>query len=109
MPGAPVDDTLAVTLDGEPLTAAETLIGGEGRTHLLSVGRPGRVVIDYQATVAGRAGGGAGDGGGRVVSLRPSRYAESDRLAAVAGAEFAGISGPQELLAAVSSWVGTQL
>ena len=45
MPGAAVDDTLAVTLDGEPLTAAETLIGGEGRTHLLSVGRPGRVVM----------------------------------------------------------------
>ena len=41
--------------------------------------------------------------------LRPSRYAESDRLTAVARSEFAGISTGPELLAAVSSWVGTQL
>ena len=34
---------------------------------------------------------------------------ESDRLAAVARSEFAGIDPGPELLAAVSSWVGTQL
>jgi hypothetical protein len=109
MPGAAVDDSLVITLGGEPLTASETLIGGEGRTHLLSVGRPGRLVIDYQATVTGRADAVAVTEADRVVYLRPSRYAESDRLAAVAASEFAGIGGPQELLAAVSSWVGTQL
>jgi len=43
-----------------------------------------------------------------VTYLRPSRYAESDRLAALAAAEFAGLSVP-ELLAGVSSWVGDRL
>ena len=41
--------------------------------------------------------------------LRPSRYAESDRLAAVARAEFDGLAPGPDLLAAISSWVGTRL
>jgi transglutaminase-like putative cysteine protease len=45
----------------------------------------------------------------RILYLRPSRYAESDRLAPMAQAEFAGVSDPAELLASVSSWVGSRL
>jgi transglutaminase-like putative cysteine protease len=45
----------------------------------------------------------------RFVYRRPSRYAESDALAPTATAEFRGIEGATELLAAVSSWVGTRL
>ena len=40
---------------------------------------------------------------------RPSRYAESDALAPTATAEFAGLDTSAELLAGVSSWVGTRL
>ena len=40
--------------------------------------------------------------------LRPSRYCEADRLAPTARAEFSGLAGA-DLLAAVSSWVGTRL
>ena len=40
---------------------------------------------------------------------RPSRYAESDALVPTAAAEFAGITDPAQLLASVSSWVGTRL
>jgi hypothetical protein len=40
-----------------------------------------------------------------LIYARPSRYAESDRLGAVARAEFAGLSSGPDLLAAVSSWV----
>jgi transglutaminase-like putative cysteine protease len=108
MPGAGLAETLTVTEDGAPLPAAETLIPGEGRTHLLTV-QPGRVVIDYAATVTGRAGEAAVSEADQVIYLRPSRYAESDRLTAVARSEFAGITSPAELLAAVSSWVGTRL
>jgi transglutaminase-like putative cysteine protease len=43
------------------------------------------------------------------VFVRPSRYAESDRLVATAAREFAGISAPRDLVSAVTSWVGTQL
>ncbi|HEY5355566.1 MAG TPA: transglutaminase family protein [Streptosporangiaceae bacterium] len=45
----------------------------------------------------------------RFTFLRPSRYAESDRVIAIAQAEFVGITPGPELLAAVSSWVGTRL
>jgi transglutaminase-like putative cysteine protease len=108
MSGAGLTESLTVTGDGAPLQAAEMLIPGEGRTHLLTV-QPGRVVIDYAATVTGRAAESAVTEADRVIYLRPSRYAESDRLAAVAISEFAGITAPAELLASVSSWVGTRL
>jgi transglutaminase-like putative cysteine protease len=109
MPGAVLDEQLTITRDGEPLRAAETLIPGEGRAHVLTALRPGRVVVDYQAAVTGRADEPAVTEADRIIYLRPSRYAESDRLTAVARSEFAGISTPAELLAAVSSWVGTRL
>jgi transglutaminase-like putative cysteine protease len=108
MPGAELAETLTVTVDGAPRQPAETLIPGEGRTHLLTVD-PGRVLIDYAATVTGRATEAPVTEADRVIYLRPSRYAESDRLTAVARSEFAGIATPAELLAAVSSWVGTRL
>jgi transglutaminase-like putative cysteine protease len=109
MPGADVDDALTVSCDGKPLQAAETAIPGEGRTHLLQAVPAGRVIIDYAATVTGRADEQAVTDADRIVYLRPSRYAESDRLSAVARSEFAGITEPAELLASVSSWVGTRL
>lgn len=109
MDDAGVDDALTVSCGGEPLQATETVIPGEGRTHLLQAAPAGRVLIDYAATVAGRAAEAAVTEADRVIYLRPSRYAESDRLSAVARSEFAGISDPAELLAAVSSWVGTRL
>jgi transglutaminase-like putative cysteine protease len=108
MPGVGLADTLTITRDGVPQPVTETLIPGEGRTHLLTA-QPGRMVVGYAATVTGRAAEAAVTEADRVIYLRPSRYAESDRLSAVARSEFAGITGPAELLAAVSSWVGTRL
>ena len=40
--------------------------------------------------------------------IRPSRYCESDKLGPLARAEFAGLTDV-ELLAAVSSWVGSNI
>lgn len=107
-PGAGLEERLAVTLNGEPVHPAETVIPGEGRSHVLEA-RPGRLVVDYEATVTGQAARPPVTEADRIVYLRPSRYAESDRLGAVARAEFAGIGTAPELLAAVSSWVGTRL
>jgi transglutaminase-like putative cysteine protease len=109
MPGTELDEQLTVTHDGEPVSPAEEVVLGEGRSHLLEL-NPGRVVIDYAATIAGTAADPAPvTAADRMIYLRPSRYAESDRLSAVARAEFAGVSTPADLLAAVSSWVGTRL
>jgi transglutaminase-like putative cysteine protease len=110
-PGAPsagLLERLTITLDGEPLTAAEVVIPGEGRSHVLTV-RPGLLAVDYQATIDGRTAAPAVTPADYLIYARPSRYAESDQLAAVARAEFAGLCAGEDLLAAVSSWVGTQL
>ncbi len=108
MPGTGVTERLAITRDGTTLPATETVIPGEGRSHVLSL-TPGRVTVDYAADVSGHAAQATVSAADRIVYLRPSRYAESDRLSAVARSEFAGITAPARLLPAVSSWVGTRL
>ena len=108
MPGASVDESLSVRCDGVEIPTTEVATRGEGRVHLV-LPAAGRMTIEYQATVTGSAHEQSVSDEDRIVYLRPSRYAESDRLSAIAAAEFAGISGERELLAAVSSWVGSQL
>ena len=108
LPGVALKERLTITLDGAPLTAAEVGIPGEGRSHVLTV-RPGLLAVDYQATIDGRGAAPAVTPADYLIYARPSRYAESDRLGAVARAEFAGLSSGPDLLAAVSSWVGTKL
>ena len=63
----------------------------------------------YIATISGEDPSAIVSATDEICYLRPSRYAESDRLTAVAQAEFAGIDRPEDLLPAISSWVGTQL
>ena len=107
-PGVALNERLTITLDGEPMSASEVIIPGEGRSHVLTV-RPGVLAVDYQATIDGRSAAPAVTPADYLIYARPSRYAESDRLGAVARAEFAGLSSGPDLLAAVSSWVGTKL
>jgi transglutaminase-like putative cysteine protease len=108
MTGTRVEEELVVTCDGEPVKAREIAMAGDGRAHVLTVD-PGHVEIEYAATVDGTAELPEVTDADRFTFLRPSRYAESDRVIAIAQAEFAGISPGPELLAAVSSWVGTRL
>jgi transglutaminase-like putative cysteine protease len=105
-PGA-VTETLAVTLDGAPLAVTEVSGPHGGRIHTVTAG-PGLLALDYRAELTGRAAPAPVRVQDEISYLRPSRYAEADRLGPIARAEFAGIRGP-DLLAAVSSWVGTRL
>ena len=108
MPGAGIEETLSIRCDGTEMPFTEVAVPGEGRVHLV-VPTVGRTTIEYRATITGSARDEPVSDEDRIVYLRPSRYAESDRLSAIAGAEFAGITGGRELLASVSSWVGSQL
>ena len=101
-------ETLLITSDGRPVDTTQVSVPGLGRVHVCSP-PPGRVEIDYGATVSGRGAVPDVSAAERIVYRRPSRYAESDRLAPMAQAEFAGITDSAELLAAVSSWVGDRL
>jgi transglutaminase-like putative cysteine protease len=105
---ADLEEILSVVCDGVELEPTQILIEGEGRVHLFRP-QPGRVTIRYNATIHGQAPAVAPTAADRITYLRPSRYAESDRLAAMAQAEFAGIAGSAELVKAVSSWVGSRL
>ena len=108
MPGVTISETLSAQLDGVAQPTTEVALTDGGRVHVI---RPsvGRMTIEYAATISGDGDEQRVNAQERIVYLRPSRYAESDRLAAIAAAEFAGIRGDAELLAAVSSWVGSQL
>lgn len=101
------DEVLEVSLDGRPVRPRERADAHGTRLHVLEAGR-GELVVDYRATVHGRAEPAAVEEVDLLRYLRPSRYCESDTLAATARAEFAGLSGV-DLLAGVSSWVGTRL
>ncbi|MCW2603290.1 MAG: transglutaminase [Pseudonocardiales bacterium] len=107
-----LEETLALTVDGAPVDLIELPLGHDGRMHLLDA-RPGRVVLRYNASVSSEpiapVFGRIPDPLEELQYLLPSRYCESDRLLAIASAEFAGIGSRRELLAAVSSWVGNRL
>ncbi|WP_194397690.1 transglutaminase-like domain-containing protein [Microbacterium atlanticum] len=104
---APVSERIAATVDGKPLEAEELLDAHGTRLHRV-LAPAGEFVMEYAATVGDGEPAG-GDEVERLVFLRQSRYAESDAMAPTAAAEFQGIQGGVQLLASVSSWVGTRL
>jgi transglutaminase-like putative cysteine protease len=107
VPAAQLNERLEITCDGATLDATE-LRTAHGRVHILTPSK-GRLEISYAATLNGNVLDIPVTEADSITYLRPSRYAESDRLAPTAQAEFAGITGATELLAAVSSWVGSRL
>ncbi|WP_040161027.1 transglutaminase-like domain-containing protein [Nigerium massiliense] len=102
-------ESLTVTLDGAPLQVTEIVAeDGLTRLHLIEGIPAGRLEVRYDAVVDGRAEPVPVTPLDRIVYTRPSRYADSDTMAPVAQAQFAGLAG-KDLLDAVSSWVGSQL
>lgn len=105
--GHQLTESLVVTLAGQWI-AARGLVSEHGtRVHVIDAG-PGELVVEYSARVVGGCPSSVTREMDLLTSLRPSRYCESDSLGPTAHAEFAGLSGA-DLLAAVSSWVGTRL
>lgn len=105
--GGVVDEQLDVRLNGSPLDVS--VIGDSHGTRLHAIRTDvGRLTLDYAATIEGREPPAPPAPRDLIRYLRPSRYCESDELAATASAEFGGLTG-HSLLAGVSSWVGTRL
>ncbi len=102
-----VTESFTATLDGREI-AFSTLPDSHGtRLHRVAAGN-GRLEVAYAASIHGAGEPPRATDTDLVTYLRPSRYAESDTLGPTAFAEFRDIPSPQ-LLAAVSSWVGTRL
>lgn len=105
--GHVVDESLVVSLAGRAVRKRH-LVGEHGtRVHVVDA-TPGVMVVEYSARVTGTGVPDEATETDLLRCLRPSRYCESDSLAPTARAEFAGLAGA-DLLAAVSSWVGTRL
>ncbi|GAB2611134.1 transglutaminase-like domain-containing protein [Pseudactinotalea suaedae] len=115
VPGLDIDETLTVTLDGEPLTPVEvpTAHGGLMHTFDFAPETPWgkKVQVRYAATVTSDANlptSAPDNPDDRDIYLRPSRYAESDRMLPVARREFGKTTG-LELVDAVSAFVHQHL
>ncbi len=104
----PVVESVAALRDGSPVPIREVSDAHGGRLHRVEAD-PGRLEVTYRATIEGEAEPLPASEADLLVYGRPSRYAESDALAPTAEGEFRGIRDPSQLLAAVSSWVGTRL
>lgn len=99
-------EQFTLTVDGAPVEATELL---DGLTRLHRCQAPvGQLVLDYRAEFDGMADEPAVEPTDAVVYARPSRYVDSDTLAPVAAATFAGLQG-KALLDAVVLWVNQQL
>lgn len=106
-PGLDVIEDLSIVHDDEELSTLVVPTPHDGRMHLLTL-PPGRTTVSYQATVAGEVEIPQPDPIDLSLYRRPSRYAASDAFAGFAHAEFGQLSD-DDLLPAVSSWVGTRL
>ncbi|WP_420111772.1 transglutaminase-like domain-containing protein [Pseudactinotalea sp.] len=115
VPGLEIDETFAVTLDEDALTLVEIPTAHGGVMHTIdfppSTPWGGKVRVRYDATVTSdddlrtSAPDNPDD---RDIYLRPSRYAESDRMLPVARREFGSTRG-MELVNAVSGFVHEHL
>jgi transglutaminase-like putative cysteine protease len=103
-----VSETTRITLDGGELTWNELPASHGGRIWLMD-SPPGRVEVDYRAEFLTKPCPPVVEADDELIYLRPSRYCESDRLAGFATRQFQHIDLPHDILAAVSSWVGTRL
>lgn len=105
---AAATESLTVTLDGVERAITEVEAEHQTRLHVVPDVGPGSLSVTYDATVIGVADPPPITTLDSFRYLRPSRYCQSDELAAVARFEFRGLEG-RELLDGVSSWVGTRL
>ncbi len=100
-------ESLEVRLAGSPLDVRSVAAEHGTRIHVVEA-MPGIMSLDFSAQVTGAGAEPVTTEADLLRYLRPSRYCESDSLAPTARAEFSGLAGA-DLLAAVSSWVGTRL
>jgi transglutaminase-like putative cysteine protease len=104
----PASESIVAVRDGEPVALREIAAPHGGRIHAMDAA-PGRIRIDYAATVVGPVATPETTELDLLGYRRPSRYCPSDKLLATAGAEFGGIDDTAELVDAVRTWVGGRL
>ena len=102
-----VHERLVITHDSRPLAAEEAPMRHGARVHRCQAAS-GRVEVQYDATITGRDVPQPVPPADLVEYLRPSRYAESDKLMAFAMDLFGGLQGA-DCLRAVEAWVHSRI
>ncbi|MFE4197686.1 transglutaminase family protein [Paenarthrobacter sp. NPDC056912] len=103
-----VIETLSITVNGDDVPYSELVDHHGGRFQYMEFAEPSEVTVDYRATVHGFGEADASSQMELIRYVRPSRYAESDRLLPTSYAEFGTLRGA-ELLHAVRNWVNGEL
>jgi transglutaminase-like putative cysteine protease len=102
------EERFSVTSGGENVPLRELVDGHGGRFHVLEFEEPADVEVDYSAAVQGHAMLEPVEEMDLIRYVRPSRYAESDRLLPTSYGQFGSLGGA-ELVVAVRAWVHEQL
>ncbi|MFD6161816.1 transglutaminase family protein [Nocardia sp. NPDC060256] len=103
-----LNESLMFELDGWAVAPWEILGPHGTRIHKFSVG-PGTLRAHYTATVLGTALPEPSSDYDRALYLRPSRFAESDKLLGFAATEFGSGTPDAQLAVEVSQWVGRRI
>ncbi|WP_405166918.1 transglutaminase family protein [Nocardia sp. NBC_01499] len=103
-----LNESLVFELDGWAITPWEILGPHGTRIHKFAVG-PGNLRANYSATVLGTATPEPVSDYDRALYLRPSRFAESDKLLGFATTEFGSGTPDAQLAVQVSEWVGRRI
>ena len=98
------EETLTVTVDGNPVRYEELIAPVGTRLHRVAGTPTGAFVLDYTARIAEPAAPIGVEALDAIEFTRPSRYCDSDRLAAVATTHF-GRLAPDELMNGVRDWI----
>lgn len=101
-------ENLSIRANGNDVAFTEIPDAEGGRIHYFELAEPAEVTVEYSATLAGRAEAPDIQPVDLIRYVRPSRYAESDRLLPTAYAEFGGLQGG-DLILAVRDWVAKEL
>lgn len=107
-PGATVVESLSFMLNGNEVIPHEVSGAHGTRIHTFD-SAPGNLSVHYSATIDGRSDAASVTEYDKTMYLRPSRYAEADRLYGFAAAEFGQYSDAATLLEKISYWVGYRL
>lgn len=106
--GLEFDESLRFELDGRGILARE--IGGPHGTRIHVLTSPaGRLEARYNATLTGVAMPEPISEYDLALYLRPSRFAESDKLLGYAGAEFGSGIGDSDCPRRIAAWVGRRI
>ncbi len=101
-------EDIAVLLDDAPIAYEQVAAPTGGRAWVIDA-PVGKLELNYRAVLNDTPPLAPARLDEQLIYLRPSRYCESDRMIGMASRLFRGIDEPGDVLAAVSSWVGTQL